>query len=339
MSNPWFFDPRGKADSGKRDSGKANRATGAPATDTRGLLKQLGLAPDAKSVPSVQREVPQMFGPSGAQRVWRSDELPPGMRYAAEQEAYARLLRSGAEKLVNIAFGRPEFGRDAAAGGDPVFGVENFDERFWTRAPDPRWRYRLVLLPKKHAADAIDAIFAKQSVWMCDCALFVQILHLYALRHTYGAAVFNERQGAGMLLRVHGSTGVDRRVLYERGKPNESMQRSDGRVDERSPEQILQAVPLGTRVMWTNLKINPDTPAGRRLDAYRQENTVKVGADRYAALGFGAQRIFSRADLEGKLARLTDPAADHNYIQANVFVKEVEEFHLPFDKPDPAAPR
>jgi hypothetical protein len=330
MPNGTLLDPRGKA-----DKGKSNQAIDDRATDSKTVLNRLGLAPDAKSIESLRRRVPGMFGPQGREvaEPRRPEDLPPGLRYAAGEELYARLLREGAEKLSRVAFGRPEFGRDPTVGGDPVFGVEDFDERYWSVEGDTRTRSKLVLLPKKSPAQAIDAIFDKRGEgWKCDCALFVQILHLYALRHTYGAVTFNQRQGPGMVLRIHGSTGIDRRMLYERIKPDQQMWRSDGKFDPRTIDQILRDVPLGTRVMWTNRQINPATPEGRALDAYRFENTVKVGREQFAALGFGMQRIFTRGDLELNLAKITKKSPTPAYIAENVFIKEVEEYRLPFDR-------
>jgi hypothetical protein len=326
MPDPPFLDPRGKA-----DPGKSGRATERPAIDARGLSKRLGLAPDAQPIDRLRREAPRIFGPPETIEPLRSEDLPPGLRSAAEQHGYGRLLRSGAERLTEIGFGRPEFGRDPSVGGDAIFGVENFDERFWSVEPDPKTRSRLVLLPKKRPSDAIDAIFAKQSVWQVDCALFVQILHLNALKETLGRAAFDMQQG-GMILRPHDSTGIDRRLYYQRSRPDQQFWRSDGRLDQRPIAQILQDIPIGTRVMWTNRQVSALSPQHPELDAYRRENTVKVGSDQYAAIGFGRRRTFSRADLELSLAKVTTKAPNAAYIAENVFIMEIEEYRLPFDR-------
>jgi hypothetical protein len=92
-----------------------------------------------------------------------------------------------------------------------------------------------------------------------------------------------------------------------------------------SVDELLREAPIGSRVTWRNLE------APESSDFFN-ENTIKLGADRYAAHGFGTTNVFTRAELELSLARATRPEAtdaDRAEFEAFVFVRAIQHFLVP----------
>lgn len=167
-------------------------------------------------------------------------------------------------------------------------------------------------------------MFADFSKWSVDCAQFIQVAEWYALRHAYGADDFNKRVGGTLELRVHRSTGIAYKELYERLNRSAKMRRrTDGAEESKSVEQLLADAPIGSRITWTNKKAPDDS-------AFHNENTIKMGPDSFAAHGFGGStNIFTRAEVELKLAQAEDSSADATYIAANIFISQIAYFDTP----------
>jgi hypothetical protein len=215
-------------------------------------------------------------------------------RRAFPEAAYEGRLREAVALLEKekIGFARAE-------NWDPEKGDDWFDHSFWKKKDDPEFQYKLVLLDGKSPAAAIDALFGHQERWHVDCSQFVQVAHLFALRHALGAEEFDHRQKAAgaVELKQQGSTGVRRALLFRRTSPNKPMRRSaDEQEEPKSVEQLLDEAPAGSRVMWTNL--DPDANG----TPFKNENTLKLGIDSFAAHGF-SQKVFERSDLEAASPR------------------------------------
>jgi hypothetical protein len=226
---------------------------------------------------------------------------------------YEQKLKEAVAMLKGVSFGRAE---------NPP---RKFDTDYWLLQRDTQYTLKLVLKLGKRPSDAIDAMFNNLGDWKVDCAQFIQVAEWYALRQAFGADEFNRKVGGlSFELRPHMSTGINTKEQYNRSGPGVQMRRSsDGAVEPKTVEQIITDAPIGSRVMWTNLKAPTSS-------AFRNENTIKVGPDLYAAHGFGGDRnTFSRAEIEEKLAKVENPTADAAYITANVFVAQIEYYDTP----------
>jgi hypothetical protein len=264
------------------------------------------------------------------------------LAYALEllETPYERYLQEGNEKLASAPFG--SFGdlsnycfledRQTSAGTKLIYW---YDKEYWESGVDTVHRTcQVKLLPGKSAAAAIDAMFDHQDRWKIACAEFVQIVHLYALRHTLGAKRFDERVGRGgftLEVKRRESTGIDAVVTLSRQHPTQQMKRSDtGQPDPRSLEDILAAAPIGSRVRWTNLSGFREG----KVNAWEHENTIKLGPDKFGAHGtatgiFSTSNTHTREEIELFTARGTNPKASASYVKNNIFISEIEIFRDP----------
>lgn len=255
-------------------------------------------------------------GVVGRQTLRKMDELygvmPPPPSPADPHAVYEQKLKEAVALLNGVRFGRAD-------------SDERFDANFWYKNADNVYGLKLVLKAGKRPSDAIDALFAHLDIWSVDCAEFIQVAEWYAMRHAYGAEEFNRRvQGLSFDLRPHESTGIGQKEMYSRGNPTDMMTRSSDRKPEsKTIDQLVADAPFGSRVMWTNLKAPTSS-------AFRNENCIKLGDDRFAAHGFGGSRnTFSRIEIELLLARAEDPAADSSYVAANIFIAQIEHYETP----------
>ena len=262
------------------------------------------------------------------------------MRWSSFETPYEHYVHEGNEKLAGAPFGFfgdistycfPEE-RETSAGTKRVYW---YDKDYWeSNVNQVQHTCKVKLLPGKSPAAAIDTMFEHQDRWKIACAEFVQIVHLYALRHTLGAKRFDERVGKGgftLEVKRRESTAVETEVMFRRKGPSEHMVRSDtGQPDPRPVNEILNVAPIGSRVRWTNL-------SGVRLDKpnpWEHENTIKLGPDKFGAHGtatgiFSTSNTHTRGEVELLTARGTNPTADTSYVKANIFISEIEIFRDP----------
>ena len=245
-------------------------------------------------------------------------------------ERYVQEASTWLERFPSIGFGLP-WNRD-----------DWFDGRFWKRefdAPKKEWK---LVLNKGTPHEAIDALFHEQGRWHVDCAVFVEVVQLYALRQSLGAKRFDQRIGNRMELRAHGSAGTRRRTLFKRVSATAPFAAEGADVPKQiaSVEDVLADAPIGSRVRWTsqllfdkaNNLFGPEvfTIEQQEWPAWQHENTVKLAPNSYAAHGVG-NRV-SRADVESKIADITAevfPDKSKSEIRAGIFISEIEVFERP----------
>jgi Domain of unknown function (DUF4157)/Protein-glutamine gamma-glutamyltransferase len=202
--------------------------------------------------------------------------------------------------------------------------------------PHTKYRAHLILRPGIKPSVAIDDLFSRIEKSTFDCGQFVQAAGLYALRHSLGADAFDNvgtKDGVAFVLLPQDSSTLARTLFLQRPDPDsplasERLRRMPENVPvDKSVARLLQDVPVGGRVMWTNT----DAPIG---SAFRNENTLKLGDDTYAAHGFPSntrKNTYSRAELELLLAQTTNRNPDASYIARTVLVTEIEHFAAPSD--------
>ena len=192
------------------------------------------------------------------------------------------LLKEGAKRLSQVGFGNPVRKR-------------KWDNEWWgynTYLPpgetNPEKEEILQVWEGKSPADAVLSIFKHLDRWSFDCALFVQVVLLYAVVMRLGKEAFNQRvaehvpSDGKMLLRAHGSTGLLYKSgwQYEKPGPKEqpwSFERTARIMGEQ--ENHFIATPNGSQVVFTNL----DSLSNGR--DFEHENTIKMGDDQFIAHG------------------------------------------------------
>lgn len=255
---------------------------------------------------------------------------------------YQHYLQEGNERLAGAPFGsfgdiRIMCGPEEREMSSGVKRTYWWDREWWEPDADKdsktgRLSCKVKVLPNHSPAAAIDAMFDHQDRWKIACAEFVQITHLYALRHTLGAKKFDQTvAGKGFTLEVRRrqSTGLRTKTEFVRTAPDKPMVRSDtNEADPRKIESILWMAPIGSRVRWTN---RDPRAAGT---AWQNENTIKLGPDNFGAHGTASgvctkDNTHSRAEVELLMSQATNSKADASYIARNIFISEIEIFKAP----------
>jgi protein-glutamine gamma-glutamyltransferase-like protein len=283
-------------------------------------------SPPPTAKPDVQ--CPKDLDDSAALRCF-SQAVREEVRHSAEGDIYQARLKQAVELMQKAGFGRLE---GTPVQFDPTSPVEwegeTYNKSFWTAEDHPKFQRKLVLKEGKQPADAIDDMFANLGKWNVDCGQFVQVAHLYAMRHALGAKGFNQmkREDVAFELKPQGSTAVKRSKFYERSSPTAQMLRyPEKELETKSIDDLLKEAPNGSRVMWTNLQHSLSS-------AFRNENTLKLGDDQFAAHGFFGslkKNVFTRKELELELAKTLNKSADEEYIKNNVFISEIEHYSMP----------
>jgi hypothetical protein len=260
-----------------------------------------------------------------AQADFRVVELDDPVPDPQRERLYGQHLRDATRMLRDSFFGTPL---------SPDFEHDHFDTDFWQWEGDPKYNRVLRLKPGRSPSQAIDALFARLNLWQIDCDHTVQIANLYAMRMTYGSALFDHREGLRMVLRSRESSGLTTRRHYGREGidarwrivhdfvPPNTFKFASGPPLPAGTEEIVARAPVGSRVRWTNL-------AADTSDSFRHENTVKLGPDLYAAGGLDdpiTGNEFTRTRLEIELALHTHPRPSLAYIRRNIYIDEVEVF-------------
>lgn len=260
---------------------------------------------------------------------------------------YEQLLLEGNEKLKGIGFGLQWADICSPHKKDPKTGSRGYDEDFWSK---PDGECKLIVRLDRKPADAIEALFDpdRKKKWLLDCGQFVQLAHFYALLHTEGKEALNARMGRGFELKGLSSQGLRTRALWVRDDRNAKMReaeiaasgsgavfdkdrapvlKKDGR--EKDVKEVLAAAPFGSRVVFTN---GFPIGIGAHTGAFRNENTMKVGKDAFAAHpltrgGLSSSNIFTAEEIGDEMAKAAAEYAEA--ARPYVFISEIEYYERP----------
>jgi hypothetical protein len=160
------------------------------------------------------------------------------------------------------------------------------------------------------AAEAFRAILERPELWSMDCATFVQVVELNALRETLGAAEFNRYMNEQkqhtrkmIVLNQHFSTGMRLKYGYERDEDTGQVTRVPSgppeTVKSLTMKDLVDDVPIGSEVVFHN----PNAPSDH---AFLYENAIKIGRDRYLAYPVG-DPVVSGDRIRQEMATMTFP--------------------------------
>jgi hypothetical protein len=203
--------------------------------------------------------------------------------------------------------------------GSVRFGAaaDCFDPAYWRRPDDTS--DALALINGKSAAAGATALTTYRvqrpnqvglETAKLDCVEMIEVARWLAELDVVGIEAFDKKyRNSGFKLDAPGSTGVVGTSLAERdGKEGDDEYDKDGTpltgtftFTEGTGEgtvvdltKHLATLPVGSRVMWRNFDPNVDAD-----DDFKNENTLKIGQDRYAAHPIGA---FTLAAMAAKVA-------------------------------------
>lgn len=142
----------------------------------------------------------------------------------------------------------------------------------------------LILKPKILPSVAYKAMFDDPSKWTFCCATFTQAVFLYFLLKCYGPTKFDERLRREarirsknlILFKSHMSTGIGRN--YKRWDVFPAVKHNEDRNRAKKGDNALRTAPIGTHVIFTNAD-------GYSQSSFYNENAIKIGNDRFIALG------------------------------------------------------
>ena len=234
------------------------------------------------------------------------------------------ILRSAANLLTGKVAFRPNFGRF-------------FNEKYWSLGTytqhDEDFLYvKTGIKP----SEAVEAIFINPSSFSFDCGEFSQAILLYTLLHSIGAEKFNklrEADGYSFRLRRQGSTGLNRSAIKLAWDTENGVftRYPESTPEKRSPENILEIVPVGSLVNFRNHDPNVAS-TNEHQNAYETENTIKVGPDKFIAFGFSTNNAFyTRKQIETNLARVVPgrKLSIEDYIKKYIWIQGIIPFTLP----------
>lgn len=233
-----------------------------------------------------------------------------------------------------------------------------WDTRYWYPVKDEDKRFGRMLVMKKprqkdlphirkKASDIIAEAVKRSDCWTLECASFVQLAQLYAI--SQADSTFDSRwPNGGLKFRLHGSDEVKHRFRFWRkgkGAPWGYLTGKAGKSKwQKLPSRwtdirVLAKAPRGSRAMWRDKTALPES-------AFRNENTVKIGNDRYRGFGFGTHQILTgmqvmlllgatnlrrlNAERSAILAGASGAStAVKNHTRDNVYLKEVWTYRRP----------
>jgi hypothetical protein len=241
---------------------------------------------------------------------------------ANPKQVYDQKLQEAMPKIKAL-FGRAEKGK---------FDEDNWEKVDLEKDGKKTGEAELKLRAGRYPSNAITSIIDNPDKWTLDCAQAVQLAHLYALRYALGATEFNKRVGgAAFVFRPHDSTGVEGATEWWRPglgtkwkrfavDKAERAKKPDGEDETRSEQQLLDAAPAGSRVMFTNQMADSSA-------AFHHENSYKLGPDSYAAHGFAGQKVFTRAELSHALAKaFLREEPTQSFVDGNIYIQAIETY-------------
>jgi hypothetical protein len=142
------------------------------------------------------------------------------------QETFQQKLQEGMKYLERSSCAFPY--------GDKQW---KYDDRYWKRVKDPDY---VAYKPKGvSAAKAFDELLDNLNLWEFDCAIYPEIIWLYAYRKTLGATNFNSRF-PDLVIRQHATKGINKTAY------------SVDSMDKAEFDKIWDDAPAGSKVTWTN---------------------------------------------------------------------------------------
>jgi Protein-glutamine gamma-glutamyltransferase len=171
-----------------------------------------------------------------------------------------------------------------------------FDTRYWVAKGESALEMKENTQPYKALLSIINNTSGNQTL---DCAQYVQVVYLGAILLTDGESNFDKYIGKKFVLFSYGSTGIERKTIYSRGRVNEKFAIDDSldKLTDSTQEQLLRSAPIGSRVTVQNFSIaehsrSPDETKkkfalGITARGWEMENMIKIGEDSYAAFGVG----------------------------------------------------
>ena len=247
-----------------------------------------------------------------------------------------RYMSEGARKLAHVDFGRASRG----------IGDRKFDDRYWKvkgkwkRKVNGEWKTYTaeVLTPKPPTtpAEAVSKIFDHVDRWRFDCSEFAQVVNYYAWLKLLGPAEFNRRQAqSGKAIEIRpfqGSAYTARKHYYWRETRKDWMKLypngfGPGQNTCLTVREIVDSAPSGSRILFRS-----DKGSG----AFRNENTIKTGPNRFIAHGYGTKKVYTEDEVILHLYRIVPGKSTATIDEArrHVWIKEVAYF---VNVPEPTA--
>ncbi len=284
--------------------------------------------------------------PAGHHMVWGRQR-----RAIKVQQSKSRLelLAEGAGLLGAVKFGHP-------------LSTNNTDRReHW----DPEWWNKqefiqggsedvLILKEGKSPADGILHIFEDLNKWSFDCAIFVQLVLLYAVIKRLGKDAFDKRVAthvptAGrMILRPHFSAGLGYTSGSERSRDElktmrekatraaeefkkgnnaragaELIKQTEASITQimKEMEKKFEEAPYGSQVVFTNLDSGADGTA------FEHENAIKMGEYQFIAHGIDLIPFVTRGKIEEVLMRKASHGqmylSPDEYSKRNLYISQI----------------
>jgi hypothetical protein len=242
----------------------------------------------------------------------------------------------------------PQFGLSGgnAAGPDPGDG---YDAGEWDELPSPRGVLQCKIEPwlaMKHLVNnVIDDVEVPKAgggrtKWSTDCFEYVVLLRVYAFWRSLPKAAFNARF-ARFQLGFFARTNLIWKPTIIATKPGEApfrwgeevarQTRSGTSFEQpkipvgKSWRKLLDEAAIGTQVIWSNKDATAQCTKdpGLSFCAYMNENTTKVGKDRYAAHPFGV--VDEHTILTEMAKAVVGDPIPRGYIQKNIYISAMRE--------------
>jgi Domain of unknown function (DUF4157)/Protein-glutamine gamma-glutamyltransferase len=188
-----------------------------------------------------------------------------------------------------------------------------YDKRYWKRVKDDDY---VAYKPKGvSAAKAFDELLNNINLWEFDCALYPEIVWLYAYRKTLGAANFNSRF-PDLVVRQHSTKGI-KKTSYD----VDSMGKAEF-------DRIWDDAPAGTKVTWTNRSTVTHGTAWNHENAIKRTKGATPDEARYDAhpLGHNMTEPAVKKGLAQNASDWpkTDTAAQTTYIDTNIYRHQLQ---------------
>ena len=193
-------------------------------------------------------------------------------------------------------------------------GEWKYDKRYWKRVKD---KDNFVAYAPKgvSGAKAFDELINNTDLWEFDCAIYPELIWLYAYRKTLGAAGFNARFPE-LVIRQHSTKGINK-TTYDVDS-----------MDKAEFDRIWDDSPPGTKVTWTNRSTVTHGTAWNHENAIKRTKGSTPEEARYDAHPLGHN--MTEAAVKKGLASAatdwpqTDTAAQTTYVESNIYRHQLQ---------------